>query len=293
MSTTNLAAIKPPKWIPLPSFDGIESAIPKKGIEELTPAKKAITSFVKNWDYMDRALLLSRLFISVIVGTGVLVARGAAKVDAVLRTSLLYIRVFSVISVPVAIASIPSIANSIWKNIRWKDSEGTVHSTVLLSLTVASLFDDTMNTINAALQLFSSTAIEWVSTIGIPFGLAVSSTMTLLKGHHLYHLSKFNRELDRKVRAIESENNGNEMISSQKLRTLLSPLLKKHLGSASTQLKTQEALKRHTSAETVTQLQEIAVLLEDNATLTDDQIAKIVDLLKLTKAALHREKKLQ
>lgn len=279
-ASSNIATKRPLNRVPLPSFDQIETPKPKKGVVSKSSVKKAMGSFAEGWDYADKAIILSRLFIGIIVESGSLMVKG-------------FLKILTIVNVPIDLASVPAKTNSIWQSIKWKDREGFAHSSVLLSLTIAGIFDDITATINATLELISSPTVEWITNMAAPLGLVISSTVALTKCSHLYQLSKFNRELDRKIFAMESENFENEKISSQKLRALLTPFLNKHLGSSSSELKTQTVLKRHTSAEAVAHMKKIADLIDNNATLSDDQIVKIFDLLKTIKTSLDGEKKLQ
>lgn len=291
---------------PLPCFDRIETPMSKESIKGPFSAK--VASFTKKWGYKGKAIFISRCLINIIAyvgaiiaNTGELIAKGYVKTNqalkdtcVVLKDTALHLKFFLIVNIPITLASMRSEMNDIWKSIQWKDREGVVLSTILFTLSSATLLDDITIFVNATLQVFAEYSVRWITEMASPLGLAITSVTVLTKGYHLYHLSKFNRELERKILAIETVNTLKEKISSQELRTFLCPFLQKHLGSdLSSQKKAQAILQRHTSPEVVNLMKKIADLLDDNATLSDRQIAKVLDLLQLIKTAMDDEKKLQ
>lgn len=294
------------KGTPLPCFDRIESPIPKKSANSPFSAKIALLT--KSWGCKGKAIFVSRSLISVIsyIGesiatSGELITKGFAKTNqtlkntcVVLKDTALHLKFFLIVNIPIKLGAMGSEMHNVWNSIQRKDREGIAFSTILLTLTSASLFDDITIFVNAALQVFAEQSLRWITEMASPLGLAITSVTVLTKSYHLYHLSKFNQELDRKILALETVSNLKEEISSQDLRAYLTPFLQKHLGSdLSSQKKAQAILQRHTSPEVVNLMQKIADLLNDNATLSDQQITKVLDLLKEIQTALKDEKKFQ
>lgn len=288
-----LIDIGPSNRTPLPGFDVIETSSPKKSIKAGLSAKKAFNTFSKKWKYIDKAIIVSRLLISIILDTGDLIAQGYAKLEKGLSSARLHLNFFSVINIPICISSIHTSVASLWKNIRWKDNEGMALSSILLSITIAELFDDVTTIMNAISEAFSGITIGWIEKVVVPLGIAVSSASAIIKGNHLYQLSKFNRDFNRNMLAIESQNSENEKISSENLRTALAPFLKSHLGPENNKNKALSALKRHTSEPIANKMAELQFLLDTHLTLGDQEIDKILNLLKGIKSLLASEKKLQ
>lgn len=303
MSPINHIAIK---RTPLPCFDRIETPTPKKSIKNPFSAK--IASFTKKWGHTGKAILISRCLIhiianigEIIANSGELIAKGYVKTNQVIKDSCVvlkdtavHLKFFLIVNIPITLASMCSEVNNAWKSIQWKDREGVALSTILFTLSSACLFDDITVFVNATLQVFAENSVRWIAEMASPLGIAITSVSALTKCYHLYQLSKFNRELDRKILAIETVNTLKEKISSQELRTFLCPFLQKHLGSdLSSQKKAQAILQRHTSPEVANLMKKIADLLDNNATLSDEQIDKVLNLLKLIKTAMSDEKRLQ
>lgn len=273
---------------PLPCFDGIQSTMPKTELRKKSRIKKALNLITKGWTCTDIARNSGYLLINTIVKSGKVIANTAE----VLKDVALHLKIFSIVNVPFTFAKIPSSIKNIWKGIQWKDREGIAHSTLLIAITMTSLFETAIGAIDAISKAFYNTPITWVADIVPPLGIAISAAKSLIRGHRLYQLSKFNRELDRKILALELGNTTGKKITSQELRIFLSPFLKKHLGTHATHQSAQAILERHTSAEVAAKMKGIAVLLENNADLSDDHITKIIDMLKDIQTLLHREKKL-
>lgn len=272
--------------VPLTPFDYIESPI-NKPAEKKSFAKKIVAVFTKGisaasdkWDYSDKSITLTRRFFAIILNAGAQTAKACAE----LSTIDAHFKVLALGNTPFELASVPSKINNIWKNIMWKDFRGLAHSAVLLTLTLAALFDDVTTAISGVLHIQSLPPIEWISNMAAPFGIALSSAVALTKCNHLYQLSKFNRELNRKILAIESGTG-----SAQELRRLISPFLNKHLGEGSSRTKAQANLKRNTSPEVLAEMLEIENLLNDG----DDHMDQIIVKLKTLKLTMKSKKQLE
>lgn len=276
-------------------FYSFEMETPKVIKNPKSPSfiKKAAGMLNERLDLSNKTLTLSRRIFALLMHSGKLIGQTFASI----REIDVHIKALSALNVPAALFSIPGQIVKIWKNVHWKDYGGIAHSAALLTLTVASIFDDIVTTIDAALQIQSLPSLdllsslpgtEWIANMAAPFGIAVSSLVAFLKCNNLYQLSKFNRELSRKTSALKGGN-----VTSHELRAILSPFLKKHLGEGPKRDKAQSALERHTSGEVVAYMLKIENILDENATPTDDQIAKIMKLLDASKKAIRSKKKLE
>lgn len=256
-------------------------------------AKKAFASFASHWEYINKGIGLTRRTITLITESGALIEKGFKKTYQVLKQSVLYLKFFAIISIPLGIAKIPSQAKQLKESVLSKDHEGSILSGLSLTTLTVGLFESITSFVNTTIEVISHSPIRWMAAIGRPIGMGLAGINSVKKCHHIYHLCKFSLDLKHNVlNKIE-----NDSVSPSEITEVLKPFLNKYLGSEDTQVPENQTkkfkarvLERQTNDATVARLNEISDLMNQIEPITSTQATTIRHTLKEIKKDLKDEK---
>ena len=246
-------------------FDGLRENLEKKG-------QKVYKKCDKAWSYLGKIMLFTRSSLNATLQSSrfTLIPKGQeCKVTGVVT----HLKVFSVISIPFAIANIPATVQKIFKSFQLNDKEGAALASLTFVLIMGDMLDTVATFLNAAIALAYKTPIQFFSVIGLPlaFGLvslgSISRTVQLVKTHQVY--KKF------KMKVLSNINKDSKQ---DEIKEVLQDFLEKKIGNELKKAKFQRALP----PEVLDKLESLMKLCQEDQELDAETVHEIVkDLMEI------------
>lgn len=251
--------------------------------------------FDKAWGYAGKSLLATRHVLNTVLSSCRWIAL-SCETRQNLREMVLRLKIFSIVSVPLNMTSMPRMFNKIVDNIHWKDSKGTILSTVSATILVADTLDSITTFANTTTQLLSKPGIGWMSNLGLPLAYTIVGVGSIVRLIKMRDLTKFLNDVER---GVLSELNSKRH-DPEALKDLVSKFVYSNLPSAEISQIALNDLKRHQEAvlerrgnSKVVKLMNSLTEILDSGELTEEKSKEIMMILNDVVQTLKLERKVQ
>lgn len=158
-------------------------------------ASKGLNAVETGWNYVGKTMLLSRHILNATIkGCTWFVKRCSCSTSSPLSDAVRRLKLFTIISIPINLQYIPTLAGRVKQNFLWKDAK----ETVLAVSSLAALLMDTVDTVatftNAALQTLSLSVPAVVSAVGMPLSYGMLSLGAANRVVRIWDMTKFLKE---------------------------------------------------------------------------------------------------
>lgn len=246
------------------------------------------------WSYIGKSLLATRHFINAIVRSGRGLAIGCRGIRR-MQTAVTHLKLFSVVSIPFNLAAMPAQIAKIGENIRLKDKEGIILSSLSASLISTDIFDSLTTFVNALLQTLSRTTLQWISSLGMPLSASMITMGSISRGMRLFRLSEFHEELEREL----IEKMSRRQLSTEELQRLLKSYLTTKIGVeahqqvthlSAFQIEQLEAItERHSHPKIVAMLKELKGYIKPGTSIEAKDMERISNTIQRIGKTLREE----
>lgn len=283
MSAISLFTAVPPKVLqdkPLPATPiQANSKTSKSALDSL---KNYLTA--RNVYYTDRVFSVTRYSINSLVNLGKWVAAGYKKADKQLRTASSTFKMLSIITLPSSLAALPAVTKRLFQDLHTKNREIIAVSTLSFTYAIGDILDS-IATVGVAIADLASKACPFLATVGLPLALAAVANKIVNTTIHIFQLYKvkkdFNENLFHKIEKLDP--------STPEYRTILKIFLEKHVDLSSSDNVKNRQLEKRTNTLIASKLRELAEMINNNESLSTDQIHTINKTLKFIKVSMHDE----
>lgn len=139
------------------------------------------TQFKTFWGYAGKTLLATRYHLNAIARNTTLVGLLPTDAPDKIKSSVLHLKLFSIIGVPYKISDLSNLSSSFVKSVLINDREGIAITSLTFALLIADLFDSIQSYLNAMLALTLTTPFEILPAAAMPAGLIMSCSGTILR----------------------------------------------------------------------------------------------------------------
>ena len=158
-------------------------------------AKKCSAKLDSLWSYSSKMVFVTRQVLNFSAKSLKYVYKEIKLVSELVDGVVTKLKIFSIISVPFSVASLPSLTRSIIKNIKWKDVEGTALALLTITVVLSDTFDNITTFANALLKTIGQTTLEWVGTIALPLAYFMVIGGSISRFYKIHHIRLLNNEL--------------------------------------------------------------------------------------------------
>lgn len=160
--------------------------------------KKHYNKFEKIWSYAGKSLLATRHTINSILRSCRWIALTCESKQS-LKHLVVRLKIFSIVSVPLSLASLPALFQKVMNNVHWKDGKGTVLSSLSVAILLTDAFDSITTFASAAIQLANKPAIGWMSNLGMPLAFSIVSVGSIVRLTKLKDISGLLSKVDKNL----------------------------------------------------------------------------------------------
>lgn len=249
-----------------------------------TRAKSYYDIFSKGWDYVEIIIGIAGNIMSIVAETS---RKLSCKTRHIINKTIERIDLLSIVNIPLNITSISAKVKKIWKSKQWGDREGTVLTTISLTLLLGGMFSTITSAINMVLKSLTQKQVKWISAASLPLAIALSAIDLAMEARHFYRFFKFKREFDRELMRKS------QSCPSQDLPRILRSFLEKHLNMDNDDKASRvkiRVLKRATTGKVVLQFKKLCEIMKENNHLTETHHEEIFNHLKTITHLLNTEK---
>lgn len=253
--------------------------------------QSAFKSCEHAWSYIGKSLLATRHFMNATVRSARILAIGCRGTKRMQR-AVTNLKLFAIVSVPFALASIPSQIAKIGKRLHLKDGEGVLLSSLSMGLIAADTFDSLTTFAGAVLQTLSRTSPHWLSAVSMPTSVAIVTMGSISRTMHLIRLGGFYSELDRNL----IQKMSSRELSAEELQQLLKSYLESKIGiegttpQAAFQVQRLEAIaERQSNTKVLAMLKELKTYIQPDHSLGGEDIQRITKVIQDVESALSKE----
>lgn len=126
------------------------------------------------WSYLGKVIIFTRHLLNAASKNCHLISLLGKDLPQRIAKTILRLKLFSILSVPLSLASLKSTSEKIFKNFLINDKEGIALSSLTFTITAIDVLDSISTFVNTVLNLWSRPSIASLSALGLPFGFAMS-----------------------------------------------------------------------------------------------------------------------
>jgi len=159
-------------------------------------ARGAFLALERSWSYAGKFLLLQRQLLNIVIRSCRFIPIDCASDHQRIKSTITTLKMFNIFSVVIGVSNIPAAVEKIWQNRRLADYEGLALSSISATVLAADTLDSFNIFVNATLQTFAYTTIQWMSTIELPLGFVVMAGGSFIRLIHVQRLKQVEREVE-------------------------------------------------------------------------------------------------
>jgi hypothetical protein len=266
---------RPDPFVAAPSRFSVSCPSTSEKLRQKT--KLIFSSIEKKWQYLGKLNQLSRYGLNISLKVGKWSKEAALR--ARITKSISALKLFSFISIPLNLMSIPDLIQKIGTSFKYRDREGIALGVVSVVALAADTIDSVSTSLGGLISLLCKTPIAFFVLIGSPLIVMMLGAGAVLRVAHLYHLGSFSR----KIKKLEKTRSSEEMQSS------LKALLKKELGIEGEKEKRDIVFKRHTNQDLLNQMKELEKFVADHENFTEAEVQSSQILIKRIRNLIDKE----